>query len=103
MPRAVKIARATRDAVRALIAKGLLQRSSIASRRREKFLLHAGRVNRLMLPVELSNGGVLSGLWKAATGGRVEGVLTGIAKLRVPAGELEFPFEFPVKLSRKRR
>ena len=54
-----------------------------------------------MLPVELSNGGVLSGLWKTATGGRVEGVLTGIAKLRVPAGELEFPFEFPVKLSRK--
>jgi len=68
---------------------------------KEKFLLHAGRVNRLMLPVELSNGGVLSGLWKAATGGRVEGVLTGVAKLRVPAGELEFPFEFPVKLSRK--
>ena len=63
--------------------------------------LHAGRANRLLLPVELSHGGVLSGLWKAATGGRVEGVLTGIAKLRVPAGDLEFPFEFPVKLSRK--
>jgi len=28
-------------------------------------------------------------------------VLTGIARLRVPAGELQFPFEFPVKLSRK--
>jgi hypothetical protein len=73
----------------------------LAKGRREKFLLHAGRPNRLMLPVELSHGGVLSGLWKAATGGRVEGVLAGIAKLRVPAGELEFPFEFPVKLSRK--
>jgi hypothetical protein len=73
----------------------------LAKGRKEKFLLHAGRRNRLMLPVELSHGGVLSGLWKAATGGRVEGVLTGIAKLRVPAGELEFPFEFPVKLSRK--
>ena len=73
----------------------------LAKGRKEKFLLHAGRANRLLLPVELSNGGVLSGLWKAATGGRVEGVLTGIAKLRVPAGELEFPFEFPVKLSRK--
>jgi Late embryogenesis abundant protein len=73
----------------------------LAKGRREKFLLHAGRANRLLLPVELSNAGVLSGLWKTATGGRVEGVLTGIAKLRVPAGELEFPFEFPVKLSRK--
>jgi hypothetical protein len=73
----------------------------LAKGRRDKFLLHAGRPNRLVLPVELSNGGVLSGLWKTATGGRVEGVLTGIAKLRVPAGELEFPFEFPVKLSRK--
>ena len=73
----------------------------LAKGRREKFLLHAGRANRLLLPVELSHGGVLSGLWKAATGGRVEGVLTGIARLRVPAGELEFPFEFPVKLPRK--
>jgi len=73
----------------------------LAKGRREKFLLHAGTANRLMLPVELSNGGVLSGLWKAATGGHVAGVLTGIAKLRVPAGELEFPFEIPVKLSRK--
>jgi hypothetical protein len=73
----------------------------LAKGRRDKFLLHAGQANRLLLPVELSNGGVLSGLWKAATGGRVEGVLTGIAKLRVPAGDLEFPFEFPVKLSRK--
>jgi hypothetical protein len=73
----------------------------LAKGRKEKFLLHAGRANRLLLPVELSNGGVLSGLWKAATGGRVEGVLTGIARLRVPAGELVFPFEFPVKLSRK--
>jgi Late embryogenesis abundant protein len=73
----------------------------LAKGRRGKFLLHAGRANLLMLPVELSHDGVLSGLWKAATGGRVEGVLTGIAKLRVPAGELEFPFEFPVKLSRK--
>jgi hypothetical protein len=73
----------------------------LAKGRREKFLLHAGRANRLLLPVELSHGGVLSGLWKAATGGHVEGVLTGIAKLRVPAGELELPFEFPVKLSRK--
>lgn len=74
---------------------------SLAKGRLEKFLLHAGRANRLMLPVELSSGGVLSGLWKATTGGRVEGVLTGIARLRVPAGDLEFPFEFPLKLSRK--
>jgi len=73
----------------------------LAKGRREKFLLHAGRANRLMLPVVLSHGGVFSGLWKTATGGRVEGVLTGIAKLRIPAGDLEFPFEFPVKLSRK--
>jgi Late embryogenesis abundant protein len=73
----------------------------LAKGRRDKFLLHAGQANRLLLPVELSNGGVLSGLWKAATGGHVEGRLTGIAKLRVPTGELEFPFEFPVKLSRK--
>ncbi len=73
----------------------------VAKGRKDKFLLHAGRPNRLLLPVELSHGGVLSSLWTAATGGRVEGTLTGVAKLRVPAGELEFPFELPVALSRK--
>jgi hypothetical protein len=67
---------------------------------KEKFLLHAGRANRLMLPVELSNGGVLSGLWKAATGGRVEGVLIGIEAAR-PGGRAGVPFRVPVKLSRK--
>jgi hypothetical protein len=50
----------------------------LAKGRLEKFLLHAGRANRLTLPVELSHGGVLSGLWEAAAGGRVVGVLNAL-------------------------
>jgi hypothetical protein len=70
----------------------------LARGRKERFLLHARRLSRLVLPVELSSAGILSGLLKAATGEPVEGVLTGIAKLHVPAGELDLPFKFPVTL-----
>jgi Late embryogenesis abundant protein len=70
----------------------------VAKGRREKFIVHAGVTNRLEMPVELSHGGVLGSIWKAATGGKVEGVLAGVARLRVPVGDVEFPFELPVKL-----
>ncbi|MGE5345644.1 MAG: LEA type 2 family protein, partial [Acidithiobacillales bacterium] len=73
----------------------------LAEGRKEKFVLHAGRPNRLVLPVELSNEGVVWGLLQAATGERLEGVLSGTVRLRVPDGELDFPFELPVTLSRE--
>jgi len=73
--------------------------TAVASGRRENLRLHAGRRNVLPLPVELDHGGLLRALGAAAWGGRVEGVLSGLAKLHVPGGELEFPFEFPVTLS----
>ncbi len=72
----------------------------LAEGRREKFVLHAGRPNRLVLPVDLSNEGVIWSLWETTIGGRVEGVLNGIVRLRLPDGELAFPFELPVTLSR---
>lgn len=73
----------------------------VAGGKRENFLLHAGRKNMLGLPVNLDHGGLLAAVGKAAWSGSVNGVLSGIAKVRVPAGELEFPFEFPVTLSLK--
>jgi hypothetical protein len=72
------------------VAKGL----------KEKFLLHANRENRVELPVELDHAGLLAAAGKAALGKGVAGVLSGVGKLRLPAGDLEFPFEFPVTLSK---
>jgi len=73
--------------------------TAVASGGRENLLLRAGRKNVLQLPVDLNHGALLRALGAAAWGGQVEGVLSGRARLRVPAGELEFPFEFPVTLS----
>jgi hypothetical protein len=73
----------------------------LATGRKDQFVLRAGRASRLLLPVELSNEGVISSLWGIATGERVDGVLRGTVRLRVPNGELDFPFELPVTLSRE--
>jgi len=72
----------------------------VASGRTGNLLLHARRGNRLELPVELDHVGLLAAAGKAAIGKGVAGVLSGVGKLRLPAGDLEFPFEFPVTLSR---
>lgn len=73
----------------------------VAKGRKEKFLLHANRENRLELPVELDNAGLLAAAGRAALGMGVAGVLSGTGNLRLPAGDLDFPFEFPVTLTRK--
>lgn len=72
----------------------------VAKGRKEKFLLHAKRANHLEFPIELDHAGLLAAAGRAAFGNGVKGVLSGIGKLRLPAGDLEFPFEFPVTLSR---
>jgi hypothetical protein len=67
---------------------------------KEKFLLHGGRWNRLEFPIEIEYRGLLAAAGKAAvSGGRVEGKLTGLARLRLPSGDLDFPFEFPVRIA----
>jgi hypothetical protein len=73
----------------------------VASGRRERFLLHTRQRNTLRCPVNLDHAALLLAAGQAAWSGEVEGMLTGVARMRVPAGELEFPFEFPVTLSRK--
>lgn len=67
---------------------------------REKFLLHGGRWNRLQFPIQVEYGGVLAAAGTAAVSrGHVDGKLTGIARLRLPSGDLDFPFEFPVRIA----
>lgn len=72
----------------------------LASGRREKFILHAGRWNRLRIPVALDYGALLKVAGRTASSrGPIQGQLTGLARLRIPSGSLDFPFAFPVKLS----
>ena len=71
----------------------------VASGNQGNFLLHGRRKNMLQLPVNLDHGGLLAAVGKVAWSGSVKGMLSGVAKLRVPAGDLDFPFEFPVTLS----
>jgi hypothetical protein len=54
----------------------------------------------LQLPIQIEYDGVLAAAGKsAASRGQVDGKLTGVARLRWPSGDLDFPFEFPVKMA----
>jgi hypothetical protein len=67
---------------------------------KEKSLLRAGRWNRLQFPIDVEYRGLLTAAGKAAASrGLVEGKLAGAARLRLPSGDLDFPFEFPVQIS----
>jgi len=72
---------------------------SVARGRTERILLRAGRTNRLEMPVEVDHAGLLAALGSAAMGNGGAGILSGTGKLRLPSGDLDFPFEFPVTLS----
>jgi hypothetical protein len=72
----------------------------VARGRKERFVLHAKRTNRLEMPIELDHAGLLAAAGRAALGTGAAGVFSGTGRLRLPAGDLEFPFEFPVTLSR---
>lgn len=73
---------------------------TIASGVKEKFIVHGGRVNRIEVPIAVSNGAALAAAGSTVfRGGKVDGKLTGLARLRLPGGDVDFPIEFPVKLS----
>lgn len=73
---------------------------AVSRGQREKFLLHGGRWNSLQFPIQIEYAGVLAAAGTAATSrGQVDGKLTGVARLRLPAGDLDFPFEFPVRIA----
>ena len=72
----------------------------VAAGRREKALLHAGQSSRIEIPVTFENGAVLAAAGKTmAKRGKLEGRLKGIGRLKLPAGELDFPFDFPIHIS----
>jgi hypothetical protein len=72
----------------------------VAAGKREKVLLHGGQSNRMEIPVTFENGAVLAAAGKTmAKKGKLEGRLKGIGRLKLPAGELDFPFDLPVLIS----
>lgn len=73
---------------------------TVASGVKEKFIVHGGRANRVEVPISVGNGAALAAAGSTLfKGGKVDGKLTGLARLRLPGGDVDFPIEFPVKLS----
>ncbi len=73
---------------------------AVASGVREKFLVYGGRTNRIQIPIAVNNGAALAAAGSTLMkGGKVDGKLTGLARLRLSGGDVDFPIEFPVKLS----
>ncbi len=72
----------------------------VAAGKREKVLLHAGQSSRMEIPVTFENGAVLAAAGKTmAKKGKLEGRLKGIGRLKLPGGELDFPFDLPILIS----
>ncbi len=72
----------------------------VASGGREKFILHAARENRLQIPITMDNGALVAAAGKTVlSGGKVKGLLSGHARIRLPGGDVDLPFELPVQLS----
>jgi hypothetical protein len=73
---------------------------AVASGVKEKFLVYGGRSNKIQIPVVVNNGAAIAAAGSTLMkGGKVEGKLTGLARLRLPGGDVDFPIEFPVKIS----
>lgn len=72
----------------------------VAAGKREKVLLHGRQVSRVEIPVTLDNGEVLAAASKTtAQNAKLVGRLKGSGRLKLPAGELVFPFDLPVSIS----
>lgn len=72
----------------------------VASGVKSKFIIHGGRANRVEVPIEVRNGAAIAAAGSTLVkGGKVDGKLTGLARLRLAGGDVDFPIEFPVKLS----
>jgi LEA14-like dessication related protein len=72
----------------------------IATGALDNFVVFGGRPNPIRIPVTLDNRATLVAAGNSlARGGRAEGRLVGVARLRFPAGDVEFPVEFPVQVA----
>lgn len=71
----------------------------VATGVKQSFILASGRPTLLSIPVTINHKALLS-----ATGnvlvqmGKVDGKLSGLVRVRLPGGDVDFPMEFPVSL-----
>lgn len=71
----------------------------VATGVKESFVLASGRPTPLRIPVTINHKALLS-----ATGnvlgqkGKIDGKFSGLVRLRLPGGDVDFPMEFPVLL-----
>ncbi len=71
----------------------------VATGIKEAFVIAAGRPTLLRIPVTVNNKALLSAAGSVlAQMGKVEGKLAGRVRVRLPAGDVDFPMEFPVLL-----
>jgi hypothetical protein len=72
----------------------------VATGTKDNFLIFAERPNPITFPVTVDNRAALSAAGKGiARGARAEGRLVGVARLRFPGGDVDFPVEIPVRVS----
>jgi hypothetical protein len=72
----------------------------IATGAKDNFLIFGERPNPIVFPVVLDNRATLAAAGSGlAKGGRAEGRLVGVARLRFPGGDVDFPVEIPVQVA----
>ena len=71
----------------------------VATGAKESFVVAAGRPTLISIPVTINHKALLTAAGNVlAQMGKVEGKLTGLVRVRLPAGDVDFPVEFPVLL-----
>jgi hypothetical protein len=71
----------------------------VATGAKESFVVAAGRATQISIPVTINHKALLTAAGNVfAQMGKVEGKLTGLIRLRLSAGDVDFPAEFPVLL-----
>ena len=71
----------------------------VATGVKESFVVAGGRATQISIPVTINHKALLTAAGNVfAQWGKVEGKLTGLVRLRLPAGDVDFPVEFPVLL-----
>ena len=71
----------------------------VATGAKESFVVAAGRATLISIPVTINHKALLTAAGNVFMHmGKVEGKLTGLVRLRLPAGDVDLPVEFPVLL-----
>jgi len=77
-----------------------LEGETVATGTQGPFIVFSGRPNPVTFPVQLHHRAALSAAGGGlARGARTEGRLTGVARLRFPGGDVDFPVEIPVRVA----